>query len=607
MLGCRTVQSLLDHAYREIRQGLGFDRLGIQLVEPSGEALVEYIGTDEQGRKFHPSGRVSALPGDDYHARLVADPRMQPEGPGFILLDDACSGVPPAALARFDGCPRQILRVALRAPDRLVGLISVDNLISGRPIVAVDVPPLLAFANTLAAALQNARVLEERARQISTLDTDLRQRVATMEWLREISRQVNAAGPLHDVLDVVYDGIRSGLEYDRVGIDLIDHQAGNFTEYMGTNAAGMKTRPNDRVVSLDRESDIWSLPGIAALLRGAEYYYTSDAYAEWPENRRYILDGTSRQMLQVPLRSGSTITGIISVDNLLSGRPIGEADAAPLLALANQVGTAVENARLYARERARALAAEELAQVRSDFVAAVSHELRTPLTAILGYAELLEGRWEQFDDAQRLAGMRKIVLSANRQRRLVEELLLLTRIESRDVLVQIHPVPVDELVRRAIEDVVATYRGQGVSASGPEHLPVATDADRAVQVLVNLLDNAAKYSPEGCQISVIWQLEDETVAIRVRDFGTGIPASGREALFTRFGRLPGSRARSGRVGTGLGLYLSRQLATAMGGSLDLEHTSREGSTFALRLPLASVPASREGGAGPAAAAACAKG
>ena len=179
-----------------------------------------------------------------------------------------------------------------------------------------------------------------------------------------------------------------------------------------------------------------------------------------------------------------------------------------------------------------------------------------------------------------------MVVSAHRQQRLVEDLLLLSRLEGRALEVRRAPVPVGPLVERASEEVRLSYPGQGVELAGPPGLLVLAAADRAVQVLANLVDNAAKYSPEGSPVAVGWRAEGDWAAIRVRDRGPGIPDAHRGVLFTRFGRVPGSRVRSGHVGTGLGLYLSRQLASAMGGELDLESTGPEGSVFRLRVPLA---------------------
>jgi PAS domain S-box-containing protein len=237
-------------------------------------------------------------------------------------------------------------------------------------------------------------------------------------------------------------------------------------------------------------------------------------------------------------------------------------------------------------ERART-AAEDLARLRSDFVAAVSHELRTPLAASIGFAELLQARWTQMDDDQRLNLLGKIVLAANRQRRMVEDLLLLNRLEVGILEVHCEPVALALAVQRAADEVRANYRDQRIDLTGPSDLLVLAEPDRTLQVLVILLDNAAKYSREGRPVAVAWEATGSTASIRVRDRGPGIPRHGYAHLFTRFGRVPGSRARAGRVGTGLGLYLGRQLAQAMSGELELESTGPEGSTFRLRLPLAS--------------------
>jgi signal transduction histidine kinase len=142
------------------------------------------------------------------------------------------------------------------------------------------------------------------------------------------------------------------------------------------------------------------------------------------------------------------------------------------------------------------------------------------------------------------------------------------------------------LIQRAVEEVQGSYAGQRMDLVGPADLRVLADPDRILQVLVNLLDNAAKYARAGSPTTVYWSVEGGLAIVRVRDQGPGVPEQGREHLFTRFGRVPGSRMRAGRVGTGLGLYLSRRLAETMGGTLDLEATGPEGSTFRLRIPVA---------------------
>lgn len=241
---------------------------------------------------------------------------------------------------------------------------------------------------------------------------------------------------------------------------------------------------------------------------------------------------------------------------------------------------------LLTQTRAQAAAAEELARLRSTFVASVSHELRSPLAAIVGYAELLRAHWQRLADAKRLAYVDRIVAAANRQQRLVEELLLLSRLEIGALIPKCEPTRLRPLLERACDEVRANYRGQRIQLAGPDDLAAMADAERMLQILVNLLDNAAKYSPDGAPIAVSWVQAESRVLIRVRDHGCGVPEEGRDRLFTRFGRVPGSCIRAGRVGTGLGLYLGRSLAQAMGGDLVLESTNAQGSVFRMELPLA---------------------
>ena len=291
-----------------------------------------------------------------------------------------------------------------------------------------------------------------------------------------------------------------------------------------------------------------------------------------------------RSAILVPLVLDGTVVGTFNVDSF-TPHSYTEQHLAWAVALGQRVTQALRNVRLFQLEQERARSAEEVARLKDDFVASVSHELRTPLTAILGYAEILEARWAQLDDTHRLEQVRKIVQAANRQQRVVEDLLLLSRLEGRALAPAPARVGLVDLVRQARDEVQASYADQHIEFDERCDVHVLADPGRTLRVLVNLLDNAAKYSPVGCPIAVTCAVEDGMGVVRIRDYGSGVPAPGRERLFTRFGRVAGSHTRAGRVGTGLGLYLSRRLMEEMGGDLDLEATGPEGSTFRLQLPV----------------------
>jgi signal transduction histidine kinase len=245
---------------------------------------------------------------------------------------------------------------------------------------------------------------------------------------------------------------------------------------------------------------------------------------------------------------------------------------------------ALHNAHRYAEEEMRAREAEEFALLQSDFLGAVSHELLSPITATQGLAQLLRKQWPAMDDGHRDRLLEGIASAASRQHRLVEDLLTVSRAEAEGFRCERAPFALRPVLERAVAEVQDRYPGQRVELQGSDAVVAEGDAGRTQQILVNLLDNAAKYSPEGSPVAVSWGLEDGWVVVRVRDHGLGIPEEGREQLFTRFGRLAGSTARPRYSRTGLGLYLSRMLAQAMRGELDLESTGPHGSTFRFLLP-----------------------
>jgi signal transduction histidine kinase len=314
-----------------------------------------------------------------------------------------------------------------------------------------------------------------------------------------------------------------------------------------------------------------------------EYLADTASLPDWTDIPPWTAAYRVRSMVLVPLLIEGQLIGSFKVSSYMP-HFYNERHIHMATVFGERAVQAVRNARLYAAEQARARVAEDLAQIRSDFLASVSHELRTPLAAIVGFGELLQARWDLLSEPKRLEHINHIVLAANRQQRLVEDLLVIGKIESArlapaSVLLELSP-----LLKQAVVEVQANYAGQSIVLQGPDDTRVWADAAGAIQVFVNMIDNAAKYSPEGSPIAVNWEIAGMMVVVRVVDRGPGVPEQGRERLFTQFGRMRGSRIRAGRVGTGLGLHISRGLAEAMGGDLDLEVTGPEGSTFRMRLP-----------------------
>ncbi len=225
-----------------------------------------------------------------------------------------------------------------------------------------------------------------------------------------------------------------------------------------------------------------------------------------------------------------------------------------------------------------------LEAVRKDFAANVSHELRTPIGALGVLAETLVDE-EDPQVVRRLA--QHIMSEAERAGRLIGDLLDLSRIEAGGVLVE-DEVDVLDVIAAATERVVAlaAQREVKVVVTAPgAALPVLGDERQLVSALVNLLDNAVKYSEPGSVVALDAGGDRRWVEITVRDEGIGIPAKDLERIFERFYRVDRARSRE-TGGTGLGLSIVRHVATNHGGTVDVASREGEGSTFTLRLPRA---------------------
>jgi signal transduction histidine kinase len=257
----------------------------------------------------------------------------------------------------------------------------------------------------------------------------------------------------------------------------------------------------------------------------------------------------------------------------------------PVAAVHLATGAAVRAGReheLAERERARAQAAAEA------MLATVSHELRAPLTVVLGSLETLTTRDGALGPEQR----RELVAMATRQgerlKRLVEQLLEAARLEQAELgppaEAVIDAVKVAREAERATE---LGHPGRRVRLDAGRALPVRAAPETLLQVLTNLLDNAAKYSPAGTPIRLQARRRGGQAVIAVIDAGPGIPAGQRERIFERFTQLESSDGRRGE-GAGLGLYIARKLARSLGGDLVLCEPSAgaPGARFELRLPLA---------------------
>ena len=239
-------------------------------------------------------------------------------------------------------------------------------------------------------------------------------------------------------------------------------------------------------------------------------------------------------------------------------------------------------------ENARLLeAAQAASRAKSDFIAAMSHELRTPLNAVLGHLELLElGIHGELTRPQQ-ESLERIGAATRHLRGLIEEVLSFARLEAGRTDLQLTEVELDEVVREvaAVIEPLARQKQLDFAVESDPGEGMRTDADKVRQILINLAGNAVKFTDAGeVRISVeSREAPADEIVVSVSDTGSGIAPEDQDRLFRPFEQLESGYSRR-HGGTGLGLYLSRQYATLLGGRIEVNSEVGRGSTFSLVLP-----------------------
>jgi len=228
-----------------------------------------------------------------------------------------------------------------------------------------------------------------------------------------------------------------------------------------------------------------------------------------------------------------------------------------------------------------------LEEAKTDFVATVSHELRTPLTAVLGAAQTLLRRDVEFAPERQRELLEIIAAQAARLSRVADEVLLASSLDRGELRLKQTRVDLDEVVAETVEAMLPRLPEQ--TSLAVDAVPVGSvlgDRDRVQQVLVNLIDNAVKYSPTGGAVTVSKARLRGSVRVTVSDQGIGVPPSEQGRIFEKFYRSDPRLTRT-TGGTGLGLYICRELVERMGGRIGVESSRGSGSAFYFELPTAS--------------------
>jgi two-component system sensor histidine kinase KdpD len=383
-------------------------------------------------------------------------------------------------------------------------------------------------------------------------------RVRTTESLYAFSRKLAGVATLDDALWATTYQIALMLKV-RVVVLLPEH---------GTLAVKAGYPPEDMIGEADVAAAKWAWENDRAAGRGSD-----------------TLPGAKRLFL--PMRTGRGPIGIIGIDGDKPG-PLLTPDQRRLLdALSDQSAIAIERVRLV-EEMDRVKRTAETDRLRSALLTSISHDLKTPLAAILGAGSTLRDLSASLTEAQKAELVATVIEESERLNRFIANLLDMTRLESGALAPHATPCDLGEIVGSALRRADKILARHHVEVAIAPSLPMlAADAVLLEQALFNILDNAAKYAPEGSNVRIEGWRNGNAVELRIMDEGPGIPPDDLERIFDKFHRV--TKGDQIRPGTGLGLAISRGFAEAMHGTVTAANRAdRSGAVLTIRLP---IPAS----------------
>jgi two-component system phosphate regulon sensor histidine kinase PhoR len=442
---------------------------------------------------------------------------------------------------------------------------------------------------------ESARPASDRAAGSGQQQGDLAEAVRLLGVARDLGNRIREHLQVEDVVREAATAIRDQLSADAVWVFLVSEENKLSQPVAGQYGPLLPETFSDSIPpdTMDMLRDLYRAGQSIVVddIRGPE--------ADWfpPEVRDPLVAAGIVGELLIPFGVARSMLGFMTVERL-EYRPWTSAEVHTAELVTADIGRAVHHARLYEREQRLVAELKDVNRAKSDFLAAVSHELRTPLTSIVGYLEvLMEGEAGPLPPVQEKM-LTSINRSAVRLRRLVEDVLTMSRIEARSFKSVLRPVKLADLVMEAADSARPDAEAKGVTltADRPEgDLVVSGDADQLDRALANLLSNAVKFTPSGGQV---WAgaaavpagspIQQPEVEVTIRDTGIGIPEVDRKRLFEQFFRASNA-VKQAIPGTGIGLTIVRSIVANHHGTMDLRSREGEGTTVVIRLPLRGVP------------------
>ncbi|MBP1634107.1 MAG: luxQ 3, partial [Acidobacteria bacterium] len=583
------VDTIFARLYERVNQFADATVFGVGIYDPE-QRLIEYRLAFEEGKRYKPYTR-DASDKDQFpvwcieHRKPVFVNDVAAEYGRYISrYQDTPRTLEDGSVSR---APASLIYLPLLRQDRVLGVITIQSF-RKNAYSEYHLNLLQNLAAFTSIALDNANAY----RQLDGQAREIEQRAAELATINNISRALASELDLDALIQLVGDQVRQVFGAQIAYLALLDRATGTIYFRYGYGDAfaplplgtGMTSRILQTGEPLLINEDIGARTAALNITRSG---------------------AAAKSYLGVPIPVGNDVIGVLSVQSTEEEGRFSDADLRLLTTIAASVGVAIHNARLFEEARQARAAAEEADAAKSAFLSTVSHELRTPLTSVLGFAKIIKKRLEDrvfplltTDDRkvrqtiQQVGENLDVVVSeGERLTKLIDDVLDLAKIEAGKLEWHMETVAVSDIVDRAASATSSLFAQKNlafVRDVAPDLPPVLGDADRLLQVVINLISNAVKFTDTG-SVTCRARLQDDGIAVSVVDTGMGIAPADQPKVFEKFKQV-GDTLTDKPKGTGLGLPICREIVEHHGGRIWVESELGRGSSFSFVLPVKLEPA-----------------
>ena len=573
------LRTTLERIWHGVHNDLEFDRLAIFLYNPERNSMDDTFGTDNYGQMidvwdlWFPVSEATTFmqvlekPDGLYFTHDYANTHKIPEGNDMYGVKDFAAA-------------------AVWAGDKPVAVICVDHFITGRPIADEQLEALRLFAGYAGLAIENARLndaLQNELEEQKRAEEFEQHRRAMLEKVIKLGKRVTEVKDLRTTLDRIWHGVHDELEFDRLAIFLYNPEQNSMDGSLGTNNNGQIVEEWDASFPITTDDMFYRV-----MQKPDGYHFTHNYDIEEEVTAEDEMYGV-KDFAAVAASAGEKPVAIIVADNLPSGRAITAEKLEALRLFAGYAGLAIENARLNSALQnelvQRQIFIEELEAKNAElerFTYTVSHDLKSPLVTITGFLSYLEKDAIAGDIGRVRSSVNRITVAAQKMQELLNDLLELSRIGR--VINSPESLSFSEIIKESLERVQGQLDAKKIDVKVQTDLPsVYGDRVRLVEVLQNLIDNAAKFSDVDqnprIEIGTIETDQKGHAIFFVRDHGIGIEPEFQERIFGLFNKL-----NHNAEGTGIGLTLVKRIIEVHGGKIWVESEPGKGATFYFTLP-----------------------